>query len=119
MSGLTGYLTIGGVDLSYIFQSGTSNIITGFLLPNGDDIGKIFAMYSTNVASNTGLICINNADICTLFNANIFSPLSILGCCLWMDANDSTKINLPTRHIIGRINLQMRILLHRHQHPLQ
>jgi len=91
---MTGYLTQGGVDLSYIFQSGTSAIITGFLLQNGDDIGKIFAIYSTNLASNTGLIGINNTDICNLFNANIFSPLSILGCCLWMDANDSTKINL-------------------------
>jgi hypothetical protein len=96
MSGMTGYLTQGGVDLSYIFQSGTSAIITGFLLQNGDDIGKIFAIYSTNLASNTGLIGINNTDICTLFNAIplLFSPLSISGCCLWMDANDSTKISL-------------------------
>ena len=45
MSGLTGYLTSGGIDLSYIFQNGSSPITTGFLLQNGLDLATTFAPY--------------------------------------------------------------------------
>ena len=57
MSGLTNYLALSGYDLSFIFQPGTSSIITGFKLANGNDIGSIFQEYTTGTqASATGLI---------------------------------------------------------------
>ena len=48
MSGVTGYLTIDNIDLSYVLQTGTSAIKSGFLLQNGNDIGTTFAALSVN-----------------------------------------------------------------------
>ena len=96
MSGYTGYTASSGYDLSLIFQGGTTNIITGFKLANGDDIATIFSGYSagSTPAPSTGLISVGGGDICTLFNSIVvFTPLTIEGCCLWMDANDSSKIS--------------------------
>jgi hypothetical protein len=99
MSGYTGYIASSGYDLSLIFQGGTTNIITGFKLANGDDISTIFSAYSTAYAPSTGLISVGGVDISTYFNRIIFSPLTIAGCCLWMDANDSSKISpAPTNN---------------------
>ena len=42
---LTGYISSSGLDLSYIFQSGNSGIVTGYQLINGQDIGSIFASW--------------------------------------------------------------------------
>jgi len=98
MSGYSGYTASSGYDLSLIFQGGTTNIITGFKLANGDDISTIFAAYSTAYAPSTGLISVGGVDISTYFNRIIFSPLTIAGCCLWMDANDSSKISPATNN---------------------
>ena len=91
---LTGYITKSGIDLSYIFQSATNNtIITGFKLINGEDIGSIFASYTSVSASLTGLISIGGSDLSTLFNAIVTSvPFSIAGCCLWLDSTDINTI---------------------------
>ena len=43
---LTGYLTRSGVDLSCIFQSGNSGIITGFKLTNDQYDWRISSGYS-------------------------------------------------------------------------
>ena len=104
MSGYTGYIASSGYDLSLIFQGGTTNIITGFKLANGDDIATIFSGYSTVYAPSTGLISVEGKDVSTYFNGIIFTPiiftpLTIEGCCLWMDANDSSKISpAPTNN---------------------
>jgi len=99
MSGYTGYIASSGYDLSLIFQGGTTNITTGFKLANGNDIATIFSAYSTGAqAPSTGLISVGGGDISTLFNWIAFSPLSIQGCCLWMDANDSSKISPATNN---------------------
>ena len=90
---LTGYISSSGLDLSYIFQSGNSGIVTGFQLINGQDIGSIFASYTSVPASLTGLITIYGSDLSTLFNGVLTSvPFSIAGCCLWMDSTDLTTI---------------------------
>ena len=100
MSGLTNYLALNGYDLSFIFQSGNSSIITGFKLVNGNDIGSIFQAYTAgNQSAITGLISVGGGDICTLFNRIVFSPLSITGCCLWMDAADATTITINTSKV--------------------
>ena len=102
MSGYTGYIASSGYDLSLIFQGGTTNITTGFKLANGDDIATIFSAFSigSTPASSTGLISVGGGDISTLFNwISAFLPLDIGGCCLWMDANDSSTISpAPTNN---------------------
>ncbi len=65
---LTGYISSSGLDLSYIFQSGNSGIVTGFQLINGQDIGTIFASYISISSSPTGLISIFGSDLSTIFN---------------------------------------------------
>jgi len=102
MSGLTGYLTSGGIDLSYIFQNGTSpTITTGFLLQNGLDIATTFAPYTSRTASTTGLINISGNDLNTLFNGITPIPLQITGCCLWMDAADSSTVTITSSKVSG------------------
>jgi hypothetical protein len=74
MSGMTGYLTSYGTDLSYVFVRGvnaTTN--SGYKLFGGDDLSSIFAPNtSLTYASNTGYLMINNQDITT-----IYEPLPI------------------------------------------
>jgi hypothetical protein len=91
---LTGYVAQNGNDLSYIFQSGNSGLTTGYKLTNGQDIGSIFALYTSIQAPSTGLLHTNGSDINTLFNAipSTLLPLSISGCCWWLDAADVTTI---------------------------
>lgn len=92
---LTGYITQSGIDLSYIFQPGNSGIVTGYKLIDGQDIGSIFAAYSSNLAFSTGLLSVSGFDINTLFNgvsSNLAFPFSIAGCCLWLDSSDITTI---------------------------
>ena len=90
---LTGYIARNGYDLSYIFQSGNSGLTTGYKLTNGQDIGSIFALYTSVQAQSTGLVNNSGADISTLFNGIISDfPFSISGCCLWLDSSDVTTI---------------------------
>lgn len=91
---LTGYVARNGNDLSLIFQSGNSGLTTGYKLTNGQDIGSIFAIYASIPTQLTGLVNNSGADISTLFNGKLaFSPLSISGCCLWLDAADVSTIS--------------------------
>jgi len=92
MSGLTGYLTNSGTDLSFIFQSGTTTSNTGFLLSSGSDISTIFKPIAESQGYRTGLVNSSGQDISTLFNAKTPIPLLINGCSLWLDANDVSKI---------------------------
>lgn len=95
MSSLTGYLTKSSADLSFIFQSGNSGLTTGYLIEDGRDIGSIFQAYTSYAASLSGLISQSGADISTLFEGiPSISPLSISGCCLWLDAKDTSTIDL-------------------------
>jgi len=100
---LTGYVTQFGIDLSYIFQPSTNNtIITGFKLINGQDIGSIFAAYTSVSTSLTGLISIDGNDLSTLFNGILEPfPFSIAGCCLWLD---STDLNTITKDGSNKVN---------------
>ena len=48
---------VNNLDLSEIFQSGTSSIITGYKISNGQDIGELFQTWDRTVksqASRTG-----------------------------------------------------------------
>jgi len=47
MSGLTGYLTTNGTDLSYVFQTRTSTAIstTGYITRNNVDLSQLFEPY--------------------------------------------------------------------------
>ena len=99
---LTGYIAQSGIDLSFIFQSGNSGIITGFKLINGQDIGSIFASYSSILAAPTGIISTSGYDINTLFNGFAFAfVFTINGCCLWMDSNDLTTI---TKNVSNKVS---------------
>lgn len=49
MSGLTGYISASGIDLSYIFQAGTTTTQSGYKLQNGNDLSSLFD-------SNAGLV---------------------------------------------------------------
>lgn len=89
---LTGYVAKNGNDLSFIFQSGNSGQSSGYNLSNGQDIGAIFATYTSYLAQPTGLFSSNGSDINTLFNGRSYIPLSIANCCLWLDAADITTI---------------------------
>lgn len=89
---LTGYIAKDGNDLSFIFQNGNSGQISEYKLANGQDIGTIFAAYTSYLAQPTGLISKNGSDINTLFNGRSYIPLSITGCSLWLDAADITTI---------------------------
>lgn len=93
---MTGYLTRTGIDLSYIFVSGNSGFVSGYLLSDGRDIGDIFAPYSTNSSLETGLKISSGADINTLFEAMLPIPLQLSGCCLWLDATDASTLTLQT-----------------------
>lgn len=76
MSGLTGYLTNSGVDLSFIFQSRTSAPIenTGYISSiNNLDLSALFEPYTSGTKSvETGYIYLNN-DLNSIF-AKINTP---------------------------------------------
>jgi len=93
---MTGYLTKAGIDLSFIFVSGNSGIVSGYLLSDGRDIGNIFAPYSINASLETGLKLSSGADINTLFEAIPPIPLQLSGCCLWLDATDASTLTLQS-----------------------
>ena len=83
MSGLTGYKTIYGTDLSYIFISGTNTTRDSGYTLNRGDLSDIFARNTSSVyAQNTGYLISNNQDISriyeplrvTITNSNFTSP---------------------------------------------
>ena len=82
MSGLTGYLTEFGTDLSYVFMplsSGTQySTETGFKLSDGSDLNTVFAQYSNYASSKTRLIASNNLDLNAIFNAINYTIVSTI-----------------------------------------
>lgn len=73
MSGLSGYFTIEGVDLSYVFmplsKGSTYPTPTRYLLSNGNDLTSIFAAKSNaTISYNTGLLTSNGTDLTDIFN---------------------------------------------------
>lgn len=101
MSLTSGYVARNGVDLSFVFQSGNSGQTSGYKLSSGQDIGAIFATYTSYLAQPTGLILNNGSDINTLFNGRSYIPLDITGCCIWLDAADITTI---TKDVNNRVS---------------
>lgn len=89
---LTGYIAKNGNDLSFIFQSGNSGLTIGYKLIDGRDIGSIFSGYTSYLSPLSGIISSNGSDISTLFNGNSYIPLTIPGCCIWLDAADINTI---------------------------
>ena len=91
MSGLTGYLTESGTDLSYVFMplsSGTQySTETGFKLSSGSDLNTVFAQYSNYASSKTMLIASNNLDLNAIFNAIKYTVTSTI-------TGDGTKTTL-------------------------
>ena len=71
MSGLTGYLTNTGVDLSYVFQNGTTQIAGGYRLANGNAL--TFLATSGNSVSKTGYLGSNGQDLSTFFEPRSIS----------------------------------------------
>jgi hypothetical protein len=81
MAGLTGYLISSGVDLSYVFQNGSTVADGNYKLSNGSAL--VFLTKSgLNVVSNTGYITSTGQDLSALFeprsifiqNYNFASP---------------------------------------------
>ena len=72
MSGLTGYLTNTGVDLSYVFQNGTTQISGGYRLANGNAL-TFLASTSGNFVSKTGYLGSNGQDLSTIFEPRSIS----------------------------------------------
>ena len=65
---LTGFLSSSGIDLSYIFVSGTTPTNSGYKLVNGNDLSSIFASNTSgSFAANTGYLIIDNRDISRLY----------------------------------------------------
>lgn len=86
-SGLTGYLTVNGVDLSYALQPRTSTAIsnTGYITQNNVDLSHLFEPYvSGNKTSLTGYIIYSSltnsyVDINTVFQKKMGLILSLNG----------------------------------------
>ena len=69
MSGLTGYLTSGGIDLSYIFQTGTTTGTSGYKIASGADLNtKFLVSYNIYFAQPTGYLRTTNTDLSTLYH---------------------------------------------------
>ena len=69
MSGLTGYLTSNGTDLSYIYLPGTSSTNSGYLTSNGNDLSNIFKGSTAGSANSIpiGYLMVNRIDINTMY----------------------------------------------------
>ena len=75
MSGLTGYLTSSGLDLSYVFLKGTTTTNSGYTLISGGDLSSVFKANTgtLGVAPNTGFKMLNNQDISTIYEPLIIT----------------------------------------------
>lgn len=100
MSSSTGYIAKNGLDLSLVFQSGSGSQ-SGYKLSSGQDLGDVFATYTSYLAQPTGLFLSNGSDINTLYNGRSYIPLRITGCCLWLDAADITTISKDVSNKVG------------------
>jgi hypothetical protein len=68
-------LTSSGIDLCYIFQSGTTATESGYKLSNGTDLSSIFKEnVSGTYALDTGYKMINNQDISTMYEQCVPPP---------------------------------------------
>jgi hypothetical protein len=69
MSNLTKYLNIDGLDLSYVFQRGTTTTNSGYKLSNGNDLSSVFASGTTY--KKTGYTLPNGYDLSTIYAPNL------------------------------------------------
>ena len=69
MSGLTNYLTVNGVDLLYVFMSGTNVTNSGYKLVDGRDLSQIFKIVTSGgpYVTNTGYLNSSNQDISRMY----------------------------------------------------
>ena len=106
MLSLTGYLTNAGIDLSFIFQPGNSGLTTGYIINDGRDIGTIFKAITIYPTRLTGLKIQSGADISTLFDgiSSADLPLSIPGCCMWLDSTDISTITLVSTKVASWVD---------------
>lgn len=83
------------VDLSSLFVAGSSpGVVTGYKLSSGQDIATIFSPYVTGKSKSyaTGILTSSGEDISDLFSCKSFPLIVYSGCCLWLDAADTTTI---------------------------
>lgn len=69
MSGLTGYLTNNGIDLSYVFlHGGPTTTQSGYYIGGGGDLSSIFAPYNNTMMANpTGYLTSSGTDLSSLY----------------------------------------------------
>jgi hypothetical protein len=75
MAGLTGYLTVDNVDLSYVFQPRTSTAIsnTGYVTQNNVDLSQLFEPYVSGTQTiSTGYVIYSNVSNSFIDINNVF-----------------------------------------------
>lgn len=79
----TGYKLSNGLDLSSVFQPGSSSTLSGLLMSNGQDIYTIFAPGTSSIS--TGYLTVSGVDIATLFQRKIVFnvALSLASTTFW------------------------------------
>ena len=63
------YESISGnnLDLAQIFKPGTSSVITGYKISNGNDIATLFAPYTSGTQASVTGYKVNGVDLNTIF----------------------------------------------------